>query len=215
MEWYHDFVEHLSTSLSWSLLKSEFIATFTKFNQSEDAEEQLRKRKWSSNESLDNFFFDVLRLCRLADNKMADQQKLVHLTRGLPNFMKHYVLSRDFVTISEFRKYLHKLNDGNNFIKVQDKTSDSVLPILRSEINAILPNSQKKLFAHHHKPYTRLTTTEKYNLRYKGAVTNTGKPICFNCQHVGHLASTCDNEPFCRYCKKTGHTILVCTTRPF
>ncbi len=212
MEWYNNFVANSNSIVSWNLLRNEFISTFSKIDQIEVAEEQLSTRKWLPDESLDNYFFDVLRLCRLIDKKMADQQKIVHITRGIPPGMKHYAISRDFDNTMEFRKYLHKLNVANNFmVDCQAKPQHTTAICYH---NAIMPTPHKIHPLRPRKPYGRPAKTVVGRSRYKGAVTSTGKPICFNCQKAGHLASTCKNESFCRYCKQTEHTILSCPTRP-
>lgn len=219
-QWYLDYSEQPSTLLiTWTILRDAFLNAFTNPQQAEDAEEQIRTRKWLSNESLDKYFFEILRLCRLANKQMTTQQKIVHITRGLPQTITQFVLSKDFDDIRKFRQYLHRIRNMNNTIA--SRINDPQINSLTSVSTNILQCSQQSTsirtsgkLNHRSTPYSKSIFNGSNKNRYKGAVTNTGKPICFNCQNVGHLASTCKNEPFCRYCRKQGHTILSCETRP-
>jgi hypothetical protein len=67
----------------WSTFKSELIKTFTSTTQKLNISTKLQNRRQGLNESVQSYYFDVLALCVKLDHEMKEEQKLLHLQRGL------------------------------------------------------------------------------------------------------------------------------------
>ena len=64
-------------------LKELFLRQFTPTDYRRFNENRLRDRKQRREESVTDYFFDVLDLCRVVNREMTEREKLDHLFRGL------------------------------------------------------------------------------------------------------------------------------------
>ncbi|CAF1648105.1 unnamed protein product, partial [Didymodactylos carnosus] len=68
---------------SWTTFKEELITTFTATTQKLNISTKLQNRRQGLNEPVQSYYFDVLGLCTKLDHRMGEEQKLLHLQRGL------------------------------------------------------------------------------------------------------------------------------------
>ncbi|CAF1082964.1 unnamed protein product [Didymodactylos carnosus] len=99
LEW---FIENTATFSNWSVFLRLLRAAYSSPAAKQLASQQLRQRKQRNDESINQYFTDVLRLCNLVDPHMTDTSKLDHLQHGLKHSLIKDVLRHAPTTPAEF-----------------------------------------------------------------------------------------------------------------
>ncbi|CAF4710410.1 unnamed protein product, partial [Rotaria magnacalcarata] len=83
------FIENITIFESWNVFKTQFLHIYLSPSSKQLASNRLRTRQQRYDETVIEYYTDVIKLCRLVDTNMTDASKLDHLYHGLkPSLMK-------------------------------------------------------------------------------------------------------------------------------
>jgi len=243
-EWYSEYVSKLILPpTSWSQVKTAFIKAFTRKSGPARAEAQLRNRKMNQDESIDQYLFDVIRLCKRVQVDMPESRKIHFVIRGLQPIYFHQVMAREFPSVDTLRTQLHRLEDAKHIFG-KDIPYFDMAKQLSTEINEVKNEliNLKTLKQSPNESSSNLNYAEISDQSPAQALLETvtqtsfphpissstsfhkrprkfklraadGQLICYNCTQVGHMSRNCNNQSFCSSCKVPGHCYMQCPNR--
>ena len=137
LEWYKN---TKSTLTSWTIFVTEIKRAFTSSFHEEIAFKRLESYTQGENQSIRNFFNEVLKLCKEADSTMSETTKLKNLVNKTRPTIQFEVRKKKPVNTSEFLEYAkeaEELFQLSNMTMENNSTSDfhtnstqSIAPLL-------------------------------------------------------------------------------------
>lgn len=104
------FENHEDTITSWEIFKSQLVAIFgNRDHQKKEAEAILSTRAQLSTETCTDYIENVLRLCRLVDPQMSEEDKVGHLLKGIAEDVFNFVALRNVTSVGDV------VNETRNF----------------------------------------------------------------------------------------------------
>ncbi|CAF3424589.1 unnamed protein product [Rotaria socialis] len=79
-QWY---LENNTTFESWSVFKAEFLHTYSSPALKQLASHRLRTRQQRIDEPVNEYYTDIMKLCKIVDPNMTDVSKIDHLYHGI------------------------------------------------------------------------------------------------------------------------------------
>ncbi|CAF1572738.1 unnamed protein product, partial [Didymodactylos carnosus] len=73
--------------------------------------ERLQRYQQTPNQNVQQYYTEVIKLCKEADSDMSDRTKLQHLFSGLKPTIKIKVIEKDPASTKEFLEYAKKVDD--------------------------------------------------------------------------------------------------------
>ena len=109
--WYEHLVD-TEGDKKWEDVKKEFLKEFQMSDYSGDKEMQFENRKQGKDESVKEFFFDLLFLAHEVDPDMTDQRFIKYFEKGMLNkyFSNYKILKPDGVSIPGLKPIIEKLD---------------------------------------------------------------------------------------------------------
>ena len=112
-EW---FIENITVFESWSPFKAEFLHTYSSPTSKQLASNRSRTRQQRCDETVIEYYTDVMKLCRLVDPNMPDACKLDHLYHGLKSSLMKEVLRQAPSTPSTFLEQARREENLNRLV---------------------------------------------------------------------------------------------------
>ncbi|CAF3808250.1 unnamed protein product [Rotaria sp. Silwood1] len=166
LRWY---TNHKNTFISWEIFVSEFKKAFTSSYHEELAFQKLEAYTQGENQSIRNYYNEVIKLCKEADPAMSESAKLRYLLNKTKPTIQFEVRRKKPTTTKEFLEYAKEIEDlyqlsnisinTNTNINSNTNTTSptlpftSVPPMLRNYSNSFSTMSQPpnwKKFANHY-----------------------------------------------------------------
>ena len=114
-------------------MKELFLRQFTPSDYTEYCGNRLRGRRQGPHESVSEYYYDVLVLCRLVDRKMSEKIKVKHLLRGLcPELKEKLWLLRP-------KKCVDLLRSAQDYLEMTEKRNGQQQP------SATTPQSEARV----------------------------------------------------------------------
>ncbi|CAM4974053.1 unnamed protein product [Rotaria socialis] len=104
-QWY---LENNTTFESWSVFKAEFLHTYSSPALKQLASHRLRTRQQRIDEPVNEYYTDIMKLCKIVDPNMTDVSKIDHLYHGIKSSLMKEVLRLTPRTSAEFLEYARK-----------------------------------------------------------------------------------------------------------
>ncbi|CAF3168047.1 unnamed protein product [Rotaria socialis] len=104
-QWY---LENNTTFESWSVFKAEFLHTYSSPALKQLASHRLRTRQQRIDEPVNEYYTDIMKLCKTVDPNMTDVSKIDHLYHGIKSSLMKEVLRQTPRTPAEFLEYARK-----------------------------------------------------------------------------------------------------------
>ncbi|CAF4256192.1 unnamed protein product [Rotaria magnacalcarata] len=110
--WFH---ENSTAFESWSVFKAQFLHTYSSPALKQLASNRLRHRQQQYDESVIEYYTDVMKLCKIIDPNMTDASKFDHLYHGLkPSLLK--ILRQAPLTPTAFLEYARPEETLDRFV---------------------------------------------------------------------------------------------------
>jgi Retrotransposon gag protein len=219
--WYLEYEQKMSgagNQITWPVLRAAILNFFNSKAYIELANAKLAVRLQGDDEPFTNYYYDVLQYCQTIDAGMPEEQKVGHIIRGLKAPLLEKLYPLDLKTTSEVfqkaigheaaryaltrRTLLETLFQDSNGINNKASTPVPIpAPRVIAPVAAIagtsndtvdllkeLTNEIKALRLSREQPYQPLRS------RGRGR-TDTGRPICYVCNRVGHTSYSCYERP--------------------
>ena len=122
LQWYKT---NKSTFKSWNIFVSEINKAFTSSFREELAFKTLESYTQAENQSVRNFFHEVLKLCKEADSKMSESTKLKNLLNKVKPNIQFEVRKRRPTTTAQFLEYAKEVEE---LLQLSSSTSNMTLP---------------------------------------------------------------------------------------
>jgi hypothetical protein len=214
--------------------KAAMIKDFTRDGKDKiKASSQLRERKQKEGESIDAYIYSCIELANRANKNMPEEKKVKAIIRGLREYYFTQTFMKGFSTVAELKKHLRELEDARlifgrqtdytvNAVStevIQEKRLEAIEQILQNISVGSVKNEQTR--PPRQEPYQPQQQRQRNQPRQNrgnqqqqpqraNSRTNDGRPICFNCRGIDHLAAKCTQPPFCMRCKVVGHKTREC-----
>lgn len=185
------FNENHAVFESWTTFKAEFINVYTSPSTKQLASQRLRHRQQGIDETVIEYYTNILKLCKIVDPEMTNATKLDYLYHGLrPSLLKD-VFRKQPQTPAEFLEHARHEEVLETFMNTSANTGDHQQSITEQ-------NYQSTVF--HNYPGTQYTTapqpllqmpyslpTQSHNaLHYRKRTIR-----CYKCNRIGHIARNC------------------------
>lgn len=191
-------------------LRTVFLRQFQHENFKIFQEAKLRNRVQGFNESMTEYYYDIINLCRAVDPNMPENSKVEALFRGLkPSWLeKLYPLGintcADFLAKAKIFTEAEMLSNRRNWSETMlDQTKKDVcfLQPPSTPVAAVTMQEQadagwKKIIERLEKEIQDLKKEKAEKPRgTESGRSKDGKPKCYVCDKVGHIARNCFQNP--------------------
>ena len=168
-------------NINYEGLINQFKLAFTPIGAAELNERRLNERKCSKGETVGEYYYSILDLCKRVDNGMSESSKKQYFIRGLPYKIKEYVIAASPKTLEKaYQKALKK---------------EYALNAMKDEYNYVQKNTK---FTNNYKNYNNNNKYQnnKHNNSNNHTKSNdtTKKKFTGNCNYcgiVGHKEKDC------------------------
>lgn len=209
--WYQRNCQNLNT---WKEVKKALIESFTPPQKRIYLLEKLHKRNQRTNESVEDYAQEIMRLCMQLDPKMRDIELGEYFFLGLQPHLKSkmQITSTSTFTTLKTQAQMIEHNEKDTFSQNRSenqKIMQEELNYLRREVNR-LKGGQNRQFDKNQrtrdineksrnyswnsqfKPNNEKRSLPQYNRNSRDLK---GNPICYNCKKPGHNAAVCYYKP--------------------
>ncbi|CAF1538974.1 unnamed protein product, partial [Didymodactylos carnosus] len=122
-QWYKD---NQSIIMSWNEFKTQIKEAYTSTYEITIAFQRLKNYQQTNNQTVKQYYTEVIKLCREADPKMSEQIKLQHLLDNLKPSIKLKVIEKNPKTVAEFLEHSKTVEDLNTLISRDQNLSNFV-----------------------------------------------------------------------------------------
>lgn len=195
----------------WEDWRTAFLKAFGSTDEKDHLESRLFQRTLLQNETVREYYFDVLKLCHLYNPKMSEMDKIRAIKRGLPPSWNLRISGGDctsldslFSALTKFQVYHLQRQDPNTAIS--------------ADLQAAIASFSETVQA-----FTTQVNDYRNNDfsrgRGRGRQNSFRRPFCNYCKKVGHWISQCRAKPqsrrtgYCYVCGDPSHFAVTCPQR--
>ncbi|RWS23389.1 hypothetical protein B4U80_13387 [Leptotrombidium deliense] len=206
-KWYFGYVKQLKTPpKDYKELKDAIKEVFGKGANQAISFDALHQRQMLLGESVEDYFFDKLRLCQRYNSSMTDLEKVNILLRGLAPYLLDRIYPLQPKTPSELFKLLRLFSEGAQMANSRTQWNSSAYQqVEQAAIQAERSNFRSRdrgngRFRQFNRDMrSSLDTIERRNRfqsprrqsNERSQSRNRNGIRCYNCQKVGHIAREC------------------------
>lgn len=189
------FTENLAAFESWPVFKNQFLHNYSSPTLKQLASSRLRNRLQRYNESVIEYYTDVMKLCKIIDPAMTDISKLDHLYHGFKSSLMKEVLRRAPLTPAEFLEQARQEEALDCLVNssVHSSTTTNISAI--NTPTQLLPNTTNLTDTQYYPQSSNIKSTSSppppYPLMSLHPQPQSGSLRCYQCQKLGHIARNC------------------------
>ncbi|XP_054167305.1 putative uncharacterized protein DDB_G0282499 [Oppia nitens] len=207
--WYRNFVKLKTDATYENKLSLDDIyeglkSAFSPKNYRSFQQLKLITRYQQLNESVSNYYYDIIRLCEKLNPLMDEQEKLTHIMRGLRSGMLEKVVifePKDCIDLLsklksiEESEFLSQIRQSHNYLFINsvehnEQSLNKFQKQNESQINSTeSQNDISKLCSMFEQFMNKYRNYDSYRYQYRQTVE--GRPVCDFCHKPGHLARSC------------------------
>ena len=209
--WFTDFVNALKAEakaakkqdimLNYDAMKKDLQTTFA-FTDSAIAEEKVRNRKQTLEDTPQSYVYDMLSLLYKLDPDMSEQRKIRFLLKDL---RPTYLQSMTSTTTNTVKAFLNKLQE-----------IEELQHMMTANKNMLLANASPTNFASFNpQSFPSLPSHQMENPNYHDEYSNSAfrSNNCYRWGISGHVYRDCNQVVFCDFHNSNRHSNLVCRSQ--
>ena len=192
-------------SSDYETFKEQFINTFTSSGYKLKIYSKIINRRQRHDEPVQSYHYDILSLCSKLNKDMREDEKILHLLRGLKPSILQQVMMTDPKTCKDLLEQAKRAEAAAAITHPQATTTttmaesieETTAAIRRTTINNNNQQFDKPNRNSQHQPnYNQRWSQPKYNdnqfrRRQQGG---SSQLICYNCNGIGHYAYQCPSR---------------------
>ncbi|CAF1201881.1 unnamed protein product [Rotaria sordida] len=160
LQWYKN---NKTLFTSWSTFIYEIKRTFTSSFHEELAFKKLESYTQGENQSIRNFFNEVLKLCKEADPTMSETTKLKNLLNKTKSTIQFEVRKKKPTTTAEFLEYAKDVEDLFQLSNINIDNNNSISSIPKGQQASSLTNVSTSGTTYYNNSYSNKYTPEYSN----------------------------------------------------
>jgi len=185
----------------YDIFKEEFVKTFTSSSYRLKIYSKIVDRRQRLDEAVQSYYYDILSLCSKLNRDMLENEKILHLLRGLkPSILQHFMMY-DPKTCKDLLEQAKRAEAAADITQPQTAISATVTTEEIAETTAALRrlstnnnNYQTRESSGYQQPspnYQQRRPAQTYNnnkqmrQQRRGGSSNL---VCYNCYGTGHFA---------------------------
>ncbi len=182
---------------TWQEVKDAFLAAFN----SDDVigvELTLDNRKQRSDESPEQFVFDIISLCERVDDSMSDERRVRFLLRNMKEYYLSRIMPLDPKTPEEILLHMRRLTEMKKLAERSGSREYRAFPVAEEgvalEMREMVRQTQRLVEEIQEQRKQDKAEKEARQLQRRRESRVDGLK-CFNCSKTGHIARHCRSPP--------------------
>lgn len=200
--WYRS--EELSAE--YDIFKQQFIKAFTSSGYRLQIYSKIINRRQRLDEAVQSYYYDILSLCKKLNSEMTDNEKILHLLRGLKPSLLQQVMLHDPSTCQELLEYAKRAEvvaeitqstpPVSSPVTSPDEITETTAALRRLSTNnySAGPSSRYQRESGNNYRPNLSRTYDNHNRTRQPRQPRSSEVVCYNCRGIGHRSYQCPSS---------------------